>query len=187
MSTSDPNIIKIQAWLEANSQKIAITIAHYLQDKTHPVELPKIRLGRVVHQPKKNSTPKDWLYTGYRDEKQLCVVRRKNTERTPYGKRAGGSQRLSVRQDIYNHGNGFEWGYSGSGPAQLALAILVQYLQSEVKDPDWKDKALRWHQQFKVDWIAPLPREERWFITREQMQGFVDGMNETESKSGINR
>lgn len=32
---------------------------------------------------------------------------------------------LNPRLDLFNHSpTGFEWGYGGSGPAQLALAIL---------------------------------------------------------------
>lgn len=30
---------------------------------------------------------------------------------------------------VFNHSpSGFSWGYGGSGPAQLALAILLRYL-----------------------------------------------------------
>jgi hypothetical protein len=33
---------------------------------------------------------------------------------------------LELRLDLFNHSpTGFEWGYGGSGPAQLALAILA--------------------------------------------------------------
>ena len=36
---------------------------------------------------------------------------------------------LNLRLDLYNHSpTGFEWGYSGSGPAQLALALLADHL-----------------------------------------------------------
>jgi hypothetical protein len=35
---------------------------------------------------------------------------------------------LPLRCDIVNHSpTGFSWGYAGSGPAQLALAILADY------------------------------------------------------------
>lgn len=63
---------------------------------------------------------------------------------------------LSVRpsQRLFNHSpNGFNWGYEGSGPAQLALALLLRAGLSE------KD-AVRWHQQFKREVIAKLePRD----------------------------
>ncbi len=42
-------------------------------------------------------------------------------------------------QQILNHSpDGFAWGYSGSGPAQLALAILLEYTL--------QDKAVQCHQ-----------------------------------------
>jgi hypothetical protein len=53
-------------------------------------------------------------------------------------------------QQVYNHSpDGFNWGYGGSGPAQLALAILLELYPQDV--------ALRNYQQFKADHIAALP------------------------------
>jgi len=54
-------------------------------------------------------------------------------------------------QRVFNHSpDGFSWGYSGSGPAQLALAILL-LATSETN-------AVRLHQVFKREVIAPLPQ-----------------------------
>jgi hypothetical protein len=54
-------------------------------------------------------------------------------------------------QKLYNHSpDGFNWGYGGSGPAQLALALLLKFTTME--------KAMRLHQQFKWDVIATLPQ-----------------------------
>jgi len=37
-------------------------------------------------------------------------------------------RRLNPRRDLWNHSpSGFEWGYGGSGPAQLALAIYQDF------------------------------------------------------------
>jgi hypothetical protein len=37
---------------------------------------------------------------------------------------------LPLRCDLVNHSpTGFSWGYAGSGPAQLALAILADYFE----------------------------------------------------------
>jgi hypothetical protein len=44
---------------------------------------------------------------------------------------------------------GFAWGYSGSGPGQLALAILLQFTDD--------DTARSLFQRFKDEYIAPLP------------------------------
>lgn len=51
-------------------------------------------------------------------------------------------------QKIYNHSpDGFNWGYGGSGPAQLALAIVLKLTGK----PDG-------HQDFKWKVIAGIPR-----------------------------
>ena len=49
--------------------------------------------------------------------------------------------------------DGFNWGYGGSGPAQLALALLLHYR---------KDKyfSVRWYQDFKWEVIASLPQTD---------------------------
>jgi Family of unknown function (DUF6166) len=57
-------------------------------------------------------------------------------------------------QQIWNHSpDGFCWGYAGSGPAQLALAIL---LAAGAK----RDTAVRHHQAFKFEVITLLPQDD---------------------------
>ena len=52
---------------------------------------------------------------------------------------------------LVNHSpDGFAWGYGGSGPAQLALAVLLA-----AGMPD--QRALEFYQVFKADHIATLP------------------------------
>jgi hypothetical protein len=52
-------------------------------------------------------------------------------------------------QRIWNHSpDGFSWGYGGSGPAQLALAIILELFDEET--------AHAFHQKFKFDIIQPL-------------------------------
>ncbi len=64
------------------------------------------------------------------------------------GKELSPARSIKVR----NHSpDGFCWGYSGSGPGQLALAILL-----EITD---RETALANYHQFKFDAIAGLPRD----------------------------
>jgi hypothetical protein len=52
-------------------------------------------------------------------------------------------------QKIVNHSpDGFAWGYGGSGPAQLALALLLEFAD--------EDFALKNYQDFKWKKIASL-------------------------------
>ena len=52
---------------------------------------------------------------------------------------------------LRNHSpTGFAWGYGGSGPSQLALAILIELYEDDI--------ALELYQEFKWNCIAALPR-----------------------------
>jgi hypothetical protein len=59
---------------------------------------------------------------------------------------------------VWNHSpDGFEFGYGGSGPAQLALAILLAAGLSD-------DRAARLHQKFKWEFIARLPQGDGFVL-----------------------
>jgi len=56
---------------------------------------------------------------------------------------------LPSRQ-LWNHSAGFDWGYVGSGPAQLALAILLDAMRRcGVPTQRAKQLAIERHQLFK--------------------------------------
>lgn len=75
---------------------------------------------------------------------------------------------LNPRLDLANKSpTGFAWGYSGSGPAQLALAILVDYLQDD-------NAALAHYQSFKEKVIAALPENSEWTLDGEQIENAID-------------
>jgi len=65
---------------------------------------------------------------------------------------ADGVRALPLRLDLSNHSpTGFSWGYGGSGPAQLALALLADALKDD-------ERALRLHQPFKWQVTAMIKR-----------------------------
>ncbi len=69
---------------------------------------------------------------------------------------------LPSRNDLIDHSpDGFEWGYGGSGPAQLALAILAYEFGDQF--------ALRYYQDFKWKIIANL-RPSGWFLTSDGLR-----------------
>jgi hypothetical protein len=78
---------------------------------------------------------------------------------------------LSLRLDLRNHSPGFEWGYGGRRPAQLALAILADHLGN---DP----VALEFYQRFKWAVIAGLPT--RWALTGRDIDAVLHSLREYE-------
>lgn len=74
---------------------------------------------------------------------------------------------LPLRLDLANHSpTGFEWGYGGSGPAQLALAILADCLGDE-------HDALSWAPYFKAHVVAALPHDE-WELGEARVRELLD-------------
>jgi hypothetical protein len=71
-------------------------------------------------------------------------------------------------QRVKNHSPcGFHWGYAGSGPAQLALAILLAEVGRKL--------AQRLYQSFKLQVIAALPQDGPWEITSTEVESWVAG------------
>lgn len=60
--------------------------------------------------------------------------------------------------------DGFEWGYGGSGPSDLALAILADVLGCE---PEPKV-----YQRFKFDFVANWG--DRWMISERVIRGWLE-------------
>lgn len=70
-------------------------------------------------------------------------------------------------QQITNHSpDGFEWGYGGSGPAQLALAILLR----ETGDPK---KSLKLYHKFLAEVISELPKDN-WTLYSHNIKQWLN-------------
>src|SRR5262245_10142808 len=66
---------------------------------------------------------------------------------------------LPLRLDLRNHSpTGAGWGYMGSGPNQLALALLADALGDD-------DRALRLYRQFTWRIIQGLPMDGGWAMS----------------------
>jgi len=82
-------------------------------------------------------------------------------------------RRLNPRLDLWNHSpTGFEWGYGGSGPAQLALAILADHCGND-------EQALNFYQRFKWAVIAELPYRA-WTLTSQEIDQVLQTLRERE-------
>ena len=70
---------------------------------------------------------------------------------------------LRKRLDLRRHSpSGFGWGYGGSGPAQLSLALLADFLEDD-------EAAQRAYQGFKFEVVGRLPQEAPWTLTGRQI------------------
>lgn len=68
-------------------------------------------------------------------------------------RREGNKKYMNIAQTIVQHSpTGLEWGYGGSGPADFALNILYHFTND-------RKFAERYHQDFKFQFVAGLPRE----------------------------
>lgn len=81
-------------------------------------------------------------------------------------------------QLIANHSpDGFNFGYGGSGPAQLALALCLDVV-GEV------DRARSVYQEFKWRVIAKLPQDQQWSLTSNYILMVIE---QIESDAETNR
>lgn len=85
---------------------------------------------------------------------------------------------LPLRLDIANKSpTGFAWGYEGSGPCQLAIAILAHAVGDKIAgDP-------RFFQAYKRRVIGRLQQEEGFVISQDSVLLFVREQQEDDRAS----
>lgn len=81
---------------------------------------------------------------------------------------------LNPRLDLANHSpDGFQWGYAGSGPAQLALALLADAADDET--------ARGLYQIFKQEIVAKID-DDSWRMTSDEINLWITRRTECEHK-----
>lgn len=103
------------------------------------------------------------VYRGYREERgEATVTVSDGTVERPLG-------------HVMRHSpDGFEWGYDGSGPTELARCLLIDLLGVE----DVHGELSVSYHDFRSDVIARLPRDEyglAWELRADQVQAWIDG------------
>ena len=110
------------------------------------LELIRRRLAAVVERTPDNEHAGERTYRGERSSRhtpEVKVLIGQGTEQAE-------TVPLDPRNDLLNHSrDGVEWGYAGSGPAQLALAILADATRDD-------GYAVRRHQEFKREVIQKI-------------------------------
>jgi len=78
----------------------------------------------------------------------------------------GTEDRLDPRTDVVNHSpTGFEWGYLGSGPLQLALAVLAEAYDVET--------AKLKHGEFQQQWASQVDAGH-WVLQSKEIPEIMD-------------
>jgi hypothetical protein len=87
----------------------------------------------------------------------------------------GTSRPLAPRHDLRNHSpTGFEWGYSGSGPAQLALALATDVIGDDERAQDI-------YQRLKFKLIGGLPKEG-WVLTEDRIRSAIEAIEQEQAR-----
>lgn len=82
---------------------------------------------------------------------------------------------LDPRFDLRKHSlTGFEWGYGGSGPAQLALALAADVLGDD-------EAALDVYQRLKSRVVGRLPADG-WTLTEAELADTLRGLARADGK-----
>jgi hypothetical protein len=106
-------------------------------------------------------------YTGYRTP-QGCIVKVHEGDTT---------RDLPLRHDLRNHSpTGVEWGYNGSGPAQLALALAAHVLGDDEAAQDI-------YQRLKFKLVSRLPHDG-WSLTEAQLRQVIDELQNRDRGKG---
>lgn len=76
-------------------------------------------------------------------------------------------KQLPMRNDLRNHSpDGANWGYLGSGPAQLALAILANATGSD-------EMAAAMYQDFKAEVVSRWAMDDDWEMEQIEVLAWV--------------
>jgi hypothetical protein len=95
-------------------------------------------------------------YHGRRDAEGACHVAMVGSD--------GRERPLDLQLDLENKSpTGAEWGYAGSGPAQLSLALCADALGDDAA-------ALAVYQRFKFAVVAYLDRDQPWSMSAAEVQ-----------------
>lgn len=77
---------------------------------------------------------------------------------------------LLLRHDLYNFAPEFAWGYEGSGPSQLALALLADHCVTD------EGRALKLYQRFLERVIAMVPQRADWSMDSATVENFLSAI-----------
>lgn len=118
-----------------------------------------------------DKTMKKWSYEAKREGG--AVIATVNIETNE-----GGIEKFPLHHFARHSPSGFEFGYGGSGPADLAYSILVHwFLSYKFSLEEAKEEAAAHHQEFKRDFIAI--EDKHLVIADSDIKNWWGGQEET--------
>lgn len=100
---------------------------------------------------------------------------------TPGAEILDGAQSRPLPHVVYHSPDGFEWGYPGSGPADLALSILADALgeqqtpaQATHSDVSGCPRSFKLHQDFKREFVVRFGQE--WSMQQQAVREWIASM-----------
>jgi len=100
------------------------------------------------------------IYRGRRLEPEKGTI--SNVEVTVNGK--------SLRHRVYHSPTGFNWGYGGSGPADLARSILWDLIGAEPYAQLYQEFKCRFVSGWKDQWTITSKEIRNWMLERVSMK-----------------
>lgn len=152
------------------------------EEKLHPDLRPWIMKGVCESDSRENTyasrrgesvmSQKSYTITRTTDGKVVCVVTWRSGKTIAH---------YPLHHIVYHSPTGFEVGYCGSGPADLSLSLLADWLEEGglLRGRRWgweKSAAWRYHQDFKFEKIAGirLNPEESFTLRGDVVQEWLD-------------
>lgn len=146
--------------------------------------------GLRFEAPPTPQTNENFIYMlKHHDGRTICLVRRADDVEHMH------VWPLDPRHDLQNHSpDGFAWGYAGSGPAQLALGMLVHHFEyprnhvwfGEACSPrsPAEHLAVTYYQQFKFHSITPLDQEGEYELTTADVSRAIQAIRDEAREQG---
>ena len=134
--------------IAAENQSLTDLIDHFLTDR--------FIYSKPEHAPTQSRIRSAAAFLGYSSWRREENGDANLSDEQVFVVRDGEVRFLNPRNDLINHSpDGLSWGYAGSGPAQLALAMLMEVLN------DW-ERVQPIYQRFKGHFVARIPQHINW-------------------------
>jgi hypothetical protein len=144
-------------------------------EQEHPGRMSRAarRLGagaRMYVGTRRPRSADEWEGLGWRERQAQRLATLVAGTRSPQVLVSTGRTITPLRHHVRHSPLGFEWGYRGNGPSELARCILIDHLA--LSDPD-RELPPGVQRTFAHDVIAELPRSGVWTLTSQEISTWL--------------